>query len=199
MDFGKELEQMRVNYEEKPLERIDLKRPFWMEDSDELCVTYEEKDQLVKNGRLCWACVVQANTMLFRRFPAWDCPAMLLYSTEREVCGNPWILRETAERIFSYKDVPLEEVPEQWREMARSVSDELERSVFSFYVTDANGMRLKLYCNTNMIHRRYLPGKKLTSALLPVLAMPDKCRSVVILPPSYWAATFLKAWKKGQL
>lgn len=197
MDFAEELEKMRLHYENHPLDHIELKRPYWMEDSDELTVTYEEKDLLVKNGILCYACVVQANVLLFKLFPPHDCPAMLLYSTDSHVRDNPEILMETAWLLYSYKDVPLEQVPEKWREMARCVTDELDRSGFSFSVTEEDGAHIEMHAITNMMHRRYLPGRKLSGSLLPVFAMPNQCKTVVVLPPEYWTRDFKKAWRKG--
>ena len=110
---------------------------------------------------------------------------------------NPEILMETAWLLYSYKDVPLEQVPEKWREMARCVTDELDRSGFSFSVTEEDGAHIEMHAITNMMHRRYLPGRKLSGSLLPVFAMPNQCKTVVVLPPEYWTRDFKKAWRKG--
>ena len=198
MDFYAQLEQMRANYAANPKKNEFLMRPSWMGLGDELGVIYKEKKQLLTEGVVCYAAVVQANDILFR-WAFGDLPANLIYSTDEAVCRDPELLYKLAQQLFSYKDVPLEQVPESWREIARVITDERDRSSFAFRAMTTDGFAVNTYFNANMIFRKHLPGMVLRSGLLPVLACPGKCTSVLVLPKQYWTDEFKEAWRKGGL
>lgn len=198
MDFYAQLEQMRANYAANPKKNEFLMRPSWMGFGDELGVIFKEKKQLLSEGVICYAAVVQANDMLFR-WAFGDLPANLIYSPDEAVCRDPELLYQLAQQLFSYKDVPLEQVPESWREVARVITDERDRSSFAFRAVTADGFAVNTYFNANMIFRKHLPGMVLHSGLLPVLACPGKCTSVLVLPKQYWTAEFKEVWRKGEL
>ena len=199
IDFAKELERMRVNYLKKPLKDIKLERPSWMQPEDELNDVFREKHTLISEGRVYFAQVIQANQILFdRKQPKRNCPALLLYSTSDEMNANPFILGALAHKLFSYKDQDLETVPEEWREAARIISDEYERTGLVFTINTDSGP-VDIYFVTVMIFRQYLPKNTLLGSTVPVFALPGKCRSILPLPEKYWGKDFKKAWIKGEI
>lgn len=198
MDFYAQLEQMRANYAANPKKNVFLMRPSWMGFGDELGVIYKEKKQLLTEGTICYAAVVQANDILFR-WAFGDLPANLIYSPDDAVSHDPTLLYKLAQQLYSYKDMPLEQVPEAWREVARVITDERDRSAFAFRATMADGFAINTYFNANMVIRKHLPGMVLRSGLLPVLACPGKCKSVLILPKQYWTEDFKAEWCNGNL
>ena len=199
MNFKAELEQMRANYAARPLKRLRLPRPAWLTDSDPLSEIYFEKDRLLREGAVYYAHVVQANTLLFRALPQVDCPASLIFSIDDAAAETPQLLRITAKRIFSYKGKPPEEIPEEWRTVAASITDEHDRSTHTFMISAGVGAGLTVRLNANMIFRRLLPRARLCGSLLPVLALPAHCNSLMILPRKYWTKSFRRAWIKGEI
>ncbi len=199
MDIKKEIERMRVKYYKKRLKDIKLPRPEWLTDRDELSAIYREKKELVTEGKIYYAHVVQANMLLFDpRAVKHDCPCDLIYTTSPEADANPWILQALAHKLFSYKDKDPETVPEEWREIARVITDEYDRGQFSFTIRGQEGP-MDVYFLPAMIYRSYIPRKTLYGSLLPILALPGKCSSVLVLPEKYWGKDYKKAWENKEL
>lgn len=195
--YKEELHKMRKSYESDPLEDISLKRPFWMESTDPLSAVYTEKSKLLQKGKITFARIVQANTLLYRTFPPSNCPAHIVYSTDEHISENPKILQDIALRLYSFKDKNAEEIPDQWKEVARVITDEYDRSGFTFSI-DENGQEIEYHMIPTMIHRKLLPRRKLCGMLLPIMTNPE-CKQVLILPKKYWSREFTNEWVKGSI
>lgn len=192
MELYDELKEMQNRYEKKRLRIIYLKRPDWMRASDPMTLFFSEKKTLLKSGSVCYAYIVQANTILFDWFPHTDHPAHIVYSTDPYIEEHPDILEEAAHAIYKYKDVPLDLVPDEWRELARVITDERDRSGFTIS-TEREGRKIKIRFLPILIFRKLLPRRKLCGSLLPIIASPD-CKSVMVLPKRYWTEQFKSAW-----
>lgn len=199
MNFKTELEQMRANYASRPLKRLRLPRPAWLTESDSLSEIYRDRERLLREGTVYYAHVVQANTLLFRALPQVDCPANLIFSIDGAVEEMPQLLSITAKRLFSYKGKAPEEIPEEWRAIAAAITNEHDRSVHTFVISAGVGAGLTVRFNSNMIFRRLLPRARLCGSLIPVLALPAHCNSLLILPRRYWSKNFRRAWIQGEL
>ena len=197
MDLYNELKAMQSNYNERRLKNIILKRPEWLRSSDPMSYIFKEKKDLLKNGTVCYAHIVQANTILFDWLPHTDHPAHIVYSTDPYIEENSDILEEAAHAIYQYKDVPLDAVPEEWRELARVVTDERDRSGFTLS-TERGGHTVKIDFLPTMIFRKLLPRRKLCGSLLPIITSPD-CDSVMVLPKRYWTKEFRASWIRGEI
>ena len=197
MELYDELKEMQSRYEKKRLRNIFLKRPEWMRSSDPISLFFSEKKALLKSGSVCYAYVVQANTILFDWFPHTDHPAHIVYSTDPYIEEHPDILEGTAHAIYQYKDVALDLVPEKWHELARVVTDERDRSNFTLS-TEYDGHTVSIRFLPTMIFRKLLPRRKLCGSLLPIITSPD-CNSVMVLPKRYWTKEFRSAWEQGEI
>lgn len=197
MNFRETLAEMQAAYAGKRLQDIALNRPDWLTSADALSVIYQEKTTLLQRGEICYAHIVQANTILFKLFPHKDCPAQIIYSTDPIVAEDPGILWRIAHDFYRYKNKPLNQIPEQWREIAKSITSERDRSGFTFSLESEAG-RVKFHIISVMIFRKLLPGRVLRGSLLPVLTAPG-CRSALVLPKRYWTSEFKKLWVKGRL
>lgn len=193
MDFQDALSAMQDAWSRKRPADLRLKRPDWMKHTDALSAVYHEKTDLLRRGTICYGQIVQANTILFKLFPHVDCPAHLLYSFNPLVEENPAILRQVAQELYRYKDLPPDKVPEQWREIARVITDEYDPTDFRFTL-EYEGQPITFYFLPVMIFRKFLPGRRLIGGLLPVIAAPG-CRSVLVLPKRYWHREFTDLWK----
>lgn len=197
MDFHNALSEMQAVWTRNRPKNIHLNRPDWMRSADAISAVYHEKSELLRRGTVCYGQIVQANTILFKLFPHVDCPAHIIYSDDPCVAADPQILRQVALLLFRYKDQPLDRVPEQWREIARVITDEYDRSDFRFTI-EWQGRPVSFSFLPVMIFRKFLPGRKLSGGLLPVIAAPG-CRSVLVLPKRYWTAGFKKLWNQRMI
>lgn len=197
MSFRDEINRMNQCYDDNRLHNIHLRKPSWLKGENALSAVYQEKKKLLQEGRVVYAYVIQANTMLFHAFPPVDCPASIVYSTDGFVQENPGLLKAIAEKIYSYKGVDPEKVPEEWQEFARITTDENDYADFRFTIC-LEGRNIDIHFLPIMVHRKLLPKKKLCGSLLPVIA-DYECRSVLILPKKYWTKDFKKAWVRKEL
>lgn len=101
--FKEELFQMRKNYKNSPLTDIKLSRPKWLDSDDALSEIYSQKSALLQRGEIVYASIVQANTLLFKSFPPFNCPAEIIYSTNTFVNENPEYLFDIAQNLYNYK------------------------------------------------------------------------------------------------
>lgn len=106
-----ELIKMQTNYTKERLHDIKLKQLEWIKSDNAMSAVYKEKAVLLEQGKVCYAHIVQANTILFGMFPHLDCPAHIVYSVKHCVSDDPGILRDIATNLYSYKNKPLESVP----------------------------------------------------------------------------------------
>lgn len=195
LDLYKELLQMRENYKNAPLRDIKLNRPSWLDSSDPMSEIYSKKSLLLQCGEIVYAHIVQANTILFKRFPPFDCPAQVVYSVESYFMKQPEVLQDIAWGIYKYKGQELDMVPDEWKEVARVITDEYDRSDFKFGL-NVDGQTLEYTLIPTMIYRKLLPKGKLCGSLLPVLTVSD-CKQVMVLPKQYWTKNFTEMWVEG--
>ena len=195
LDLYQELLQMRENYKNNPLEDIKLGRPSWLDSSDPMSEIYSKKTMLLKHGEIVYANIVQANTILFKKFPPFDCPAQIVYSTEPYFMEHAEALQEITWGIYQYKGQELDLVPDEWKDVARVITDEYDRSDFTLEL-NVDGKALAYNLIPTMVYRKLLPKGKLCGNLLPVLTMPD-CKQVMILPKKYWTEKFTEMWVEG--
>ena len=193
--FRNELYQMRENYKNNPLTDIKLSRPKWLDSDAALSEIYSQKSALLQRGEIVYASIVQANTLLFKSFPPFNCPAEIIYSTNTFVNENPEYLFDIAQNLYNYKDEDLNTIPEEWREIARVITDKYDRTDFTFSI-QLNGNLAEYNMIPTMIYRKLLPKGKLMGTLLPVLNIPETKR-VLILPKQYWTKNFTKQWVSG--
>lgn len=195
MIFKNELVKMQTCYNQKRLKDIKLKYPTCLIPNDPMASIFKDKSNLLQYGNIYYACILQANEILFKRTPKIDCPAQIVYSMDPYVSENPSILYEIAGELYRYKYKPLQDVPYQWREMVRVIADEVDRSDFTFSV-EHNGKSVEIKLMPTIIFRKLLPKRKLCGRLLPIIAMPD-CKSVMVLPKRFWTKIFRACWIKN--
>ena len=195
--FWEHLEVMRANYRDNPLRSKSLPKPLWirLHRNDGLNVVYRDKDTLLSRGEIYYGYVVQANEMLFREGSNLDLPANIIYSTHPIAAEDPGFLSDIGSELFRYKGMPEEEVPEDFREIARILEAETDRSGVDFYVElgdpdDPDGRTEKVdihFCSVIVFYKD-LPHKVLSSQYVPVIAAPGITPAVMILPKEYWTA-----------
>ncbi len=202
MDFRKELYEMRERYNSSPLRYEPLPRPKWLTDKDKLSALYSDRSVLYQHGTVYYGCIVQANVALFGAqtvFPENDLPADVIYSTHEAAQSDPLLLKNFARMLYSYKTYEGGYVPQQLKEVADGLRDEYSRSSFDITPFEELGNSLPLSFRSIMVFRKHLPTRKLSCPIFPVLAAPDHCGSIIILPKKYWTKAFTKAWKANAI
>ena len=197
MDLRSELDIMRENYHRKPIRHKRLPRPLWLTDDDDLSALYTEKDILFSRGEVYYACIVQANDLLFSASDRDDHPAAFLFTSDKNAVCDLELLESTASLLMKYKNIKEENIPETLREITAAITDELDRSVFRFNA-EYNGRRARLIFVPAMIFREDIPSVVLRKRFLPILAVPEYCRSILVLPKKYWSKGFTAFWNSGE-
>ena len=196
MDYQKELEEMRARYADKPLFLKTLPCPEWLTPKDRLYSIYKEHTTLCTHGKIYYGCIVQANEILFRYFPQTDHPGNLIYTTDPLAERNPWVLRQFASTLFYYKDKPEQDTPQELREIVAVIRDEMDRSSFSFRASSGDSPAMDMTFLALMIFRKHLPKRTLKGSIVPIIAAPEYCKSVMILPKKYWTKALIEDWGK---
>lgn len=193
--YREELYQMRENYNRKPMKDIRLPLPLWLRFEDPLSAVYDEKSTLLQQGKIVYANIVQANTVLFRQSLDVGNPAQIVFSTDPIFEENPKLLSNIANDIYCLKGQPLYTITPELQPVAQAVTNEFSRSDFCLNVHLGEQTAAYRMIPT-IIYRKLLPKRKLCDALFPVLTAPD-CKQVLILPKKYWTKNFTQAWITG--
>ena len=197
IDLKDNLYRMRENYSRKPIRFKFLPMPSWLRTTDGLYQIYKDKNTLFKHGKVYYAVLLQANVALFDPKKREDYPDNFIYTTDEFGESDPEILKETAHSIFSYKDKDPETIPEQYRKAASIVTAETDRTSLEFPVT-VDDREIPVRFMSVMVFRKDIPGRFIQGSVYPILAAPELCDSVMILPQKYWTGEFI-AWKTGML
>lgn len=192
MDFKIAIQKMRGEFEQNRPNKLRLHRPWWMFVDEELSKIYADKEVLLKRGKIYYSCILQANVKLFQKFPPFDYPAQIVYSTAPIIDENPLLLRETIEKIYSYK-YSNEKPPVELREIVQNIRNEKDRTAFSIECFSGS-TKIAAKMQTIMVYRKHLPTSILQGGVLPIIACPESCDSVLVLPSSYWSNEFTESW-----
>ena len=192
-----ELKAMQERYDRDSSHRVNIYAPEWLNPIDPLRRVFRDKTILLEEGKVAFACIVEANVSLFKFFPREDYPAYIVYSTDPIVAEHPQILSNIASRIYSYKNEPLDTVPKEWQDLAKCISYDYSRGFFTIQ-KEHDGQIVALRFIPILVFRDLLPCGKLCGSLLPVLTTP-KSKTVLILPKKYWGRRFRRAWSFGSV
>lgn len=158
----------------------------------ELQVIYDNQRKLLKEGKVVWAVLVQANIRLFEKGKK-DHPANIVYSLDANTEDLPK-LAEVANKVgyLKNRDFLLNEKEETLSDL---VADEM-KSAFDVELPMSFASGLKSFLTTIMIHRQHLPEKYLTNNYFPLLVHPETNASMIV-PSEFWTERLLAAWKKS--
>ena len=167
--------------------------PIWINPSEPLWRYFDDRNRILRDGRLVWGAIVQANDRLFSP-GLHDAPGDVVYSLDRERADDTAALAQLAHRIFALKGTMPED--EERAKLAHHLTDEMER-VFGLPVPAGLGNGVAHELSVVMVHRKHLPSGCLKRMILPVLVVSDP-RRVMILPAKYWPTGLVKWWDAGE-
>jgi len=199
MDFCFELQQMNDIFQRiKDLTIDDFKAPFWMDNESHKSYlqVYENLPQLYRNGEIVYACIIQANRILFKRLPPFNSIAVLIFSLDDFYKTNPLDLYSIADSLYSYKFE--DNAPEGIKEVVRSIKDEVTQMLNIALPPDIANNR-QIYLTNVVVHRNHLPKKRIISRLLPIICDVENVDGVMIVPKRYWTNNFIEHFICGRI
>lgn len=198
MSFESEMEIMSRNFRDNRQKMAVLPAVPWLKSDDELSRLYEEFPLLMERGEVYYASIVQANNCLFKPANGDYTPsvASIIYNHKRphETIVNPMILRIFSHYLYGYKNKMPEEIPEWIRPAVSAITDEFDRSRVVIKSGAEDDFALNITLQAVLVFREHLPKAKLDGGILPIIAAPGECESVMILPQSLWSREFINDW-----
>lgn len=198
MSFESAMEIMSKNFRENRGKMSPLPAVPWLKKEDGLSRLYEEFPRLMERGEVYYASLVQANSCLFKPANGDRTPsvASIIYNHKRPktTLENPMILRIFSHYLYGYKGKEPEEIPEWLRPAVAAITDELDRSRVVIKAGAEDDFDMNITLQAVLVFREHLPKTMLDGGILPIIAAPDECESVMILPRSLWANELIKDW-----
>lgn len=187
LDFEKELEEIK----NKPIKRFSMGAcPSWAFDSPIMNV-FNNKNTLLKQGKICYGALLQANSMLFKSGLG-NNPAVILYSFDSYFEQNPQELRQLGAELFKYKNMTA--CPPELQYTISLIKN--ERSHIQNLKLPLNFTKgREVFFTVVMVVRKHLPRRKITGYIFPVLAAPEICKGAIILPKNYWTDNLVDLFK----
>ncbi len=153
-------------------------------------IIYQNQELLMREGRIVWGHIVQANSLLFKPGPE-DCPAAAVFSLD------PWFDDHLPE-LGSIADVLYQLKGEDTGDPAKDSFAENLRDdyspVFSAILPKAISGSVPAHYTAFMVHRKHLPVNHLNSVWIPLLIHPTKTSASMILPAKYWDTDLINYW-----
>ena len=187
------LDRNRAAMDAEILQRISAAKPDWMDYAEPLLEIILQQKRLISEGRVVWAALVQANSLLFEAGEH-DHPAMLVYSEDPYFEARPHELRAIADKIYQLKSTKPDDPEEQL--VAAHVSNEMDRNMgwqLPGLLTDKN-----VRAASFMIFRKHIPNGMLEATTFPLLIHPATA-AVLIVPVAFWPVSMTALWRQGRL
>jgi hypothetical protein len=171
---------------------VPLDAPPWAAD-DDLRYLFDNAQALLRDGRVVWGAVVQANNALFEPGALVGAPGEILYDPHGRVPDAD--LHATARTVLALKgrnfDLP------DLASISQYLNDERIR-VFGLDLPE----RLSPYplkVSSTWFERRHLPGGVLAQPVIPVLISDAHPGAVLPLPAAFWPDILREAWSPAGL
>ena len=182
-DYKRNIKEIRREfYENKTVKYKPFKKPMRWDKRDPLMQIYNDTDSLMNNGKVVYASLVQANSILFKRFPPIDCPACVLFSLDEHYDSNPQDLTAIADEIYRYKGTSA--APAEIKRLVDVITDEIS-SLFNHKLPESLTGGRTVYYTTIMVQRNHLYKNRILDSLFPLVCDPDKFKTSVILPKDF--------------
>ncbi len=198
MDFKFCLEEMtfalRANADKIKLPQM----PKWAE-GDAISAVYGELPVLLTEGNVYYSSLVQANKALFDQqvdSRSLVSAAMVIYNHNRSKnsLSNPEYLQPFAHYLFSCKKRGQSEIQEWLADAVSTIRGETDRSKVIITADGNADYPMNLTLQSLLVFRAQLPKLRLGGAVIPIIAAPGKCSSVMILPCNFWNKDFKNYW-----
>ena len=134
-------------------------------------------------GEVVYACLVQANTLLFKKQPAINCPAAIIFSYDDYYKNNPAELLKISRLLFSFKNKPNPN--EDIKLITDAITDEYKKYFnvpIPSYITEGR----QVFYTTIMVYRLHLPQGRIVGPIFPIVSDPSRPKETYIVPKECW-------------
>lgn len=167
---------------------LRMPTPAWLDPDDRLQQLFLQQDLLLREGRIVWAHLVQANSLLFVPGPN-DHPAVVIYSTDGFYDDRPEKLAHIAKALYAVKGE--EQSDPDMQAFSTMLASEIAREMRLPVPRSLTG-DTAVFCTEVLVARRHLQYAVLRWSQFPLLIHPSTS-STMILPSRYWAPEVLAA------
>ena len=167
---------------------LAAKTPPWSK-TDALGCVVRDRELLLREGRIAPGVLVQANQTLWQMGENTSA-AIALWTEDARLETDMRCLRELALELKSFKGLSPETVKQRAPEMvpfAREITDETSSPLNMKLPADWGMAGAQFYMSALLVWRTDLPARYLTSRLIPLLVLPERTNSTLILPGLFWA------------
>jgi hypothetical protein len=172
----------RTNY-------LEIETPGWAR-KDRLQIFFKNQKRLFAEGKLVWAHIVQANTLLFS--PGRDgCPALVVYAAIDRPDLDPAILSAIASKVFDLKGT--QPTDPNLLKVADCLTDECSRP-FGLFLPSSFALNIPCEITTIYVDRKHLPNGYLSKGIFPMIVSDRDPKIATILPSLYWPPATIDWW-----
>lgn len=161
---------------------------------DSLMKVFFAQSRLLEQGRVVWACLLQANELLFAPGLNGESHAATVLHSGEDL-DDPAPLQKVAARFGSLDDAPLS-APE--RKAAAALLHPSRRKYWQ-PVPPALTEGREVFASDLLVFRRLLPpepkGATLRKPSFPLLVAPDRAGPVLQVPARFWPEEFVEFWE----
>ncbi|MBL8889841.1 MAG: hypothetical protein JNL67_07660 [Planctomycetaceae bacterium] len=172
---------------------LHIPTPSWCDSNDDLFAVFQNQQQLLENGVVVWAHIIQANCLLFEPGKA-NCPASVVFSPDTTLNLKPSGLGKVAQALFRLKGTAPSQA--DLKEFADNLTDETTRT-FGLKVPSSISPRVDLYEASTFVTRKHLPTRILSLPFFPLLVAPKPPYYNIPLPSKYWPSQLVDSWHQA--
>lgn len=174
--------------------KFNYPKPKWLkkEPDDQLNLVFDYVETLIRDGRVVWGAIIQANYLLFEDDEN-NAPAEIVFSLDPVDNVTPEFLLDVAADLASLKDTQPDD-PE-----LRVIADRLtseDGGENGAPVPHAISPDIQCYTSCIYIVRNYLPLRWLNRWIIPIIVNPTPPHVVMPLHKQYWPGELIQWWSE---
>jgi hypothetical protein len=171
---------------------LNLTAPSWCSaKTDALYEVYRHREMLLREGRVVWGHLIQANSLIFEPGPD-DVPGACAYCPDYHTHDDLSRLAEIAGNLFKLRE---KSTTAEEKAFGAILAGEKER-FFQRPVPKTLTKGSPVFASCLMINRKHLPAGVLSNSYFPILVHPDT-QAILIVPARYWDPELFNHWMSG--
>jgi hypothetical protein len=171
---------------------LEAEPPAWLKRSpkDEMNDPFRNRETILRDGRVVWAAIVQANNQIFKRGSV-DVGASVVFSEDPWFDERPQELRRIAADLYQLKGTDQNDPDVS--AIARMLTSELMRGV-KMPVPARFTTQRRVFHSPIMLVRKHLPKGFLADQIFPALVDAEGKGQLILVPAAFWPASLLHEW-----
>ncbi len=168
---------------------LKMAPPAWCKPGKDLLHTvYNDREMLLREGKVVWGHLIQANSMAFNPGPD-DVPGDVAFCPEPHWHDDLLRLGDMAKKLFEIKGAGSNT---EERAFGKQLAHERDRFV-SQPIPKSISLGSPVVATSFMVVRKHLPLGVLLNSYFPLLTHP-KTKAVMVLPARYWDRELFDLW-----